>query len=51
MLEGLPYDFMTSDGTLYKGAVLVSEEPDGSVWIAFRDARVFIAAHELVGAA
>jgi hypothetical protein len=49
MLEGMSYDFLTSDGTLYKDAILVAQDEDG-IWIGFKQAHVFLAAHELVDA-
>jgi hypothetical protein len=49
MLAGFPYSFVTTDGTVYENARLLSQDDTG-VWIRYRGARVFIAAHELEGA-
>jgi hypothetical protein len=49
LLAGFPYSFVTTDGTVYENARLLSQD-DSGVWIRYRGARVFIAAHELEGA-
>jgi hypothetical protein len=46
LLEGLPYCFVTTDDTEYRDAILEDIDETG-VWILYRGARVFIAAHEL----
>jgi hypothetical protein len=45
-LVGMTYDFLTADETLYPNAILLDVDEDG-VWIEYRGAKVFIAAHEL----
>lgn len=50
LLAGFPYSFVTTGGTIYENARLLAQDETG-VWIRHRGARVFIAAHDLEGAA
>jgi hypothetical protein len=49
LLEGMVYDFLTVDDTLYPNATLLDLDETG-VWIQYRGATVFIAEHELADA-